>query len=276
MGERFPLSLSAVNVVCFKLDWDEKALKVLLIKRNITPHKNKWSLPGGFVQGDEKLEEAAVRILGKETGISPKYINQFRTYSDTGRDKRPVNEEKVRVITTSFIAIYTSSEDPVLTEESSDYEWFKVPRRYIQRSIPPLAFDHDQILLDASNRLRINLEYQGLATRFLPEFFTLGEIQDVYETIWEVELDPANFRDKLTNTDGWIKEVKNPPEELEPRRGKPPTWYKEQDIPQFERIISNPNGAVLREKESEYQKDLDNITTEIPIIETKDLEILDE
>ena len=276
MGERFPLSLSAVNVVCFKLDWDEKALKVLLIKRNITPHKNKWSLPGGFVQGDENLEEAAVRIFGKETGIAPKYINQFRTYSDTSRDKRPVNEEKVRVITTSFIAIYTSSEDPVLTEESSDYEWFKVPRRYIQRSIPPLAFDHDQILLDASNRLRINLEYQGLATRFLPEFFTLGEIQDVYETIWEVELDPANFRDKLTNTDGWIKEVKNPPEELEPRRGKPPTWYKEQDIPQFERIISNPNGGVLREKESEYQKDLDNITTEIPIIETKDLEILDE
>ena len=276
MGERFPLSLSAVNVVCFKLDWDEKALKVLLIKRNITPHKNKWSLPGGFVQGDEKLEEAALRILGKETAISPKYINQFRTYSDTGRDKRPVNGEKVRVITTSFIAIYTSSEDPVLTEESSDYEWFKVPRRYIQRSIPPLAFDHDQILLDASNRLRINLEYQGLATRFLPEFFTLGEIQNVYETIWEVELDPANFRDKLTNTDGWIKEVKNPPEKLEPRRGKPPTWYKEQDIPQFERIISNPNGAVLREKESEYQKDLDNITTEIPIIETKDLEILDE
>ena len=272
MGERFPLSLSAVNVVCFKLDWDEKALKVLLIKRNITPHKNKWSLPGGFVQGDEKLEEAAVRIFGKETGIAPKYINQFRTYSDTGRDKRPVNEEKVRVITTSFIAIYTSSEDPVLTEESSDYEWFKVPRKYIQRSIPPLAFDHDQILLDASNRLRINLEYQGLATRFLPEFFTLGEIQDVYETIWEVELDPANFRDKLTNTDGWIKEVKNPPEELEPRRGKPPTWYKEQDIPQFERIISNPNGAVLREKESEYQKDLDNITTEIPVIKLEETE----
>ena len=272
MGERFPLSLSAVNVVCFKLDWDEKALKVLLIKRNITPHKNKWSLPGGFVQGDEKLEEAAVRIFGKETGIAPKYINQFRTYSDTGRDKRPVNNEKVRVITTSFIAIYTSSEDPVLTEESSDYEWFKVPRRYIQRSIPPLAFDHDQILLDASNRLRINLEYQGLATRFLSEYFTLGEIQDVYETIWEVELDPANFRDKLTNTDGWIKEVKNPPEELEPRRGKPPTWYKEQDIPQFERIISNPNGGVLREKESEYQKDLDNITTEIPVIKLEETE----
>ena len=266
MGERFPLSLSAVNVVCFKLDWDMKTLNVLLIKRNISPHNNKWSLPGGFIQGDETLEEAAIRIFAKETGIAPKYINQFRSYSDTSRDKRLVNNEKIRVITTSFIAIYTSTDEPILTHESLDYDWFKVPRRYVQRSIPPLAFDHDQILLDASNRLRINLEYQGLATRFLSDYFTLGEIQDVYEIIWEVELDPANFRDKLTNTDGWIKEVKNPPEELEPRRGKPPTWYKEQDIPQFERIISNPNGGVLREKESEYQKDLDNITTEIPIL----------
>ena len=95
MGERFPLSLSAVNVVCFKLDWDQKALKVLLIKRNITPHKNKWSLPGGFIQENEKLEEAAVRIFGEETGIAPNYINQFRTYSDTSRDKRLVGKEKV-------------------------------------------------------------------------------------------------------------------------------------------------------------------------------------
>jgi hypothetical protein len=120
--------------------------------------------------------------------------------------------------------------------------------------------------------LRRNLEFSGLATRFLPDYFTLGQIQDVYETIWEVELDPANFRDKLTNVDGWIREVKNPPEDLEARRGKPPTWYKEHDIPQFERMISNPDGAVIREKESEYQKNLDNLTSEIPIINIEDLE----
>jgi 8-oxo-dGTP diphosphatase len=75
-----------------------------------------------------------------------------------------------------------------------------------------MAFDHYQILTDASNRLRRDLEFSGLATRFLPDYFTLGQIQDVYETIWEVELDPANFRDKLTNVDGWIREVKNPPQ----------------------------------------------------------------
>ena len=56
------------------------------------------------------------------------------------------------------------------------------------------------------------------------------------------------------------------PEDLKARRGKPPTWYKEYDVPQFERMISNPDGAVIREKESEYQKNLDNMTSEIPII----------
>ena len=70
MAERYPLSLNAVNVVCFKIDWDERALKVLLIKRNITPQKNKWSLPGGFVNIDETVEDAALRKFVEETGIN--------------------------------------------------------------------------------------------------------------------------------------------------------------------------------------------------------------
>lgn len=270
MTERYPLSLNAVNVVCFKIDWDENALKVLLIKRNITPQKNKWSLPGGFVNADENIEDAALRKFVEETGIAPAYLSQVRTYSDAKRDKRDLGKDKVRVITTSFIGVYTFDKDPVLTEESSDYGWFKMPRKYVQHSIPELAFDHYQILTDASNRLRRDLEFSGLATRFLSDYFTLGQIQDVYETIWEVDLDPANFRDKLTNVDGWIREVKNPPQDLESRRGKPPTWYKEHDIPQFERMISNPEGAVIREKDSEYQRNLDHMTSEIPIINLKE------
>ena len=266
MSKGYPLSLNAVNVVCFKIDWIEMDLKVLLIKRSISPHKNKWSLPGGFVNEDESIEEAAHRKFVEETGIAPAYINQFRTYSESSRDKRPVKGQKVRVITTAFNAIYTNTDEPVISEESSEYKWFKIPRRYIDRSIPKLAFDHYKILTDAANRLRVDLEYSGLATRFLPKHFTLGQIQDVYEVIWEVELDPANFRDKLTNVEGWIKEVKTPPKELDNRRGKPPTWYREQDVPQFERMISNPNGAILREKETEYVKNLDEMTSEIPVI----------
>jgi len=269
-SERFPISLSAVNIVCFKIDWHESMLNVLLVKRSISPHKNKWSLPGGFVQVDESIEEAAKRIFIQETGLTPNYLSQFRTYSDTKRDKRLINEksdDKARVITTAFTAIYTDNEKPYLHDESEDIRWFKVPRRYVSRYIPEdMAFDHYEILMDSVNRLRISLEYSGLATRFLPEHFTLGQLQDIYEIIWEVELDAANFREKLTNVEGWIKESKAGPKDVEPRRGKPPTWYKEHDIPQFDRMITNPNGAVIREKESEYQKNLDNLTGEIPVI----------
>ena len=272
--ERFPISLNAVNIVCFRIDWNERMLNVLLIKRNIAPHKNKWSLPGGFVQEDETIEESAKRIFTEETGLVPNYLSQFRTYSDTKRDKRVIDQksgDKARVITTSFIAIYTDNQRFKLHEDSEDMRWFKIPRRYINRYIPEeMAFDHYDMLLDTSNRLRISLEYSGLATRFLPDHFTLGQIQDIYEIIWEVELDPANFREKLTNVEGWIKEVKSEPKNLEPRRGKPPTWYKEHDIPQFDRMITNPEGSVIREKESEYQKELDNLTGEIPVIVKKE------
>jgi len=268
--ERFPISLNAVNIVCFRIDWNERMLNVLLIKRNIAPHKNKWSLPGGFVQEDETIEESAKRIFTEETGLVPNYLSQFRTYSDIKRDKRVIDQksgDKARVITTSFTAIYTDNQRFTLHEDSEDMRWFKIPRRYISRYIPEeMAFDHYDMLLDTSNRLRISLEYSGLATRFLPDHFTLGQIQDIYEIIWEVELDPANFREKLTNVEGWIKEVKSEPKNLEPRRGKPPTWYKEHDIPQFDRMITNPEGSVIREKESEYQKELDNLTGEIPIV----------
>ena len=95
-------------------------LNVLLVKRSISPYKNKWSLPGGFVQGDETLEEAARRIFVDETGISPAYLSQFRSYSDIKRDKRVVNQrsgQKARVVTTAFTAIYTSDEELQLDEE---------------------------------------------------------------------------------------------------------------------------------------------------------------
>ena len=273
VSERFPVSLNAVNIVCFRIDWEERMLNVLLLKRSIVPQKNKWSLPGGFVQGDETLEEAARRIFVNETGISPAYLSQFRSYSNTKRDKRVVNQrsgQKARVVTTAFTAIYTSDEELQLDEESEDIRWFKIPRRYFSRYIPEdMAFDHYEILVDTSNRLRATLEYSGLATRFLPEFFTLGQIQDIYEILWEVELDPANFREKLTNVDGWIREVKKVPENVKSRRGKPPTWYNEESLTNFERMISNPEGEKIREKEVEYQRNIESSTEEIQVVKPK-------
>ena len=91
--ERFPKSLNAVNIVCFRIDWHERMLNVLLTKRDIAPYKNKWSLPGGFVQADETIEEAAKRIFITETGLTPNYLSQFRTYSDSKRDQRVIDEK---------------------------------------------------------------------------------------------------------------------------------------------------------------------------------------
>jgi len=269
MSNKYPPSLNAVDIVCFAIDWEEKALKVLLLKRDVTPQKNKWALPGGFVNENETIEEAAVRKMVEETGIRPNYMNQLRTYSDLKRDARKQHENdksEVRVITTAFTAVFIEPIEPTISEDSSEIKWFKIPRRYVSKHIPPLAFDHSKILEDAANKIRVDLEYSGLAVRFLQEWFTLGQIQEVYEIIWELELDPANFRDKITNIDGWIKETK-PPEGEEPRRGKPPTWYKENDLSYFERMITNPKGDKLREREAEYQRSLDNLTEEIPIID---------
>ena len=199
-------------------------LNVLLLKRGISPYKNKWSLPGGFVQGDETLEEAARRIFVNETGISPAYLSQFRSYSDTKRDRRVINQrssQKARVVTTAFTAIYTSDEELQLMKKAKILDGLRFQESYFSRYVPEdMAFDHHDILLEASNRLRISLEYSGLATRFFPEYFTLGQIQDIYEIIWEVELDPANFREKLTNVDGWIKESKSGPKDAEPKTRK--------------------------------------------------------
>ncbi len=272
MPNQYPPSLNAVDIVCFAIDWKDKALKVLLLKRDVSPQKGKWALPGGFVNKNETIEEAAIRKMVEETGIRPNYMNQLRTYSDLKRDARKQDEkdkEPIRVITTAFTAVFIEPMEPVSTEHSTEIGWFKIPRRYASKHIPSLAFDHSKILEDAANKIRVDLEYSGLAIRFLQEWFTLGQIQEVYEIIWEVELDPANFRDKITNIDGWIKETK-PPTSEEPRRGKPPTWYRENDLSYFERMIPNPKGEVLREKESEYPKSLDNMTEEFPAVKSEE------
>ena len=100
-----------------------------------------------------------------------------------------------------FYCYYTRDEELQRDDESEDIQWFKMPRKYLSRYIPEdMAFDHHDMLLEASNRLRISLEYSGLATVFCPNTL-LGQIQDIYEIIWEVELDPANFREKLTNVE---------------------------------------------------------------------------
>lgn len=186
LDEMFYNRLSVtVDVVIFSLvDGD---LKVLLIKRKYPPFQSIWAIPGGFVQEEESLETAAERKLAEETGVKDVYIEQLYTFGAPHRDPR------TRVITIAYFALVPA--DAIVAERlqgaEDDIQLFDV------YDLPPLAFDHQQILNYAQERLRYKLEYTAVGFELLPAEFTLSELQHAYETILEEDLDKRNFRRKI-------------------------------------------------------------------------------
>ncbi|TNF91746.1 MAG: NUDIX hydrolase [Gammaproteobacteria bacterium] len=178
---KYPHPAVTTDIVIFTIRDDE--LKLLLIKRGGKPYKGKWALPGGFVQMDEDLDTAARRELEEETGVSGVYLEQLYTFGAPGRDPRE------RVITVSYFALIPS--DRIQIRAASDAEavgWFAMDE------LPALAFDHDQILSLAHERLVAKLDYSTIAFQFMPSEFTLTQLQHVYETILQQEMDKRNFR----------------------------------------------------------------------------------
>jgi 8-oxo-dGTP diphosphatase len=173
-----------VDIVIFTIQ--ENDLKVLLVKRRNPPFRNKWAIPGGFVEYDEPLEEAAKRELEEETGVKDVYIEQLYTFGAPGRDPRE------RVITIAYFALISSDNLTVKAEsDASDVGWHSI---YDQ---PELAFDHEVILKYALKRLRNKIMFTNVAFQLLPETFTLTELQNVYEIVLGIKLDKRNFRKKI-------------------------------------------------------------------------------
>src|SRR5437868_7344996 len=159
-----------VDVVMMSLH--QRDLQVLLVKRRSWPFEGCWAIPGGFVKVDESLETAAKRELQEETTLENVYLEQLYTFGDPGRDPR------TRVITVVYFALLDSARLQVrAADDAADVGWFSVYQ------LPPLAFDHEQILHYALARLRGKLDYTTIAFSLLPEQFTLRELQRVYEII---------------------------------------------------------------------------------------------
>ena len=174
-----------VDIVIFTLR--NGSLQVLLVKRGVPPFEGQYAIPGGFIRGDESLEEAALRELHEETGVRNVFLEQLYTFGDPKRDPRG------RVITVAYYALIASDKlSLVAGADAADAQWFPAS------SVPPLAFDHKSILDYALERLRNKLEYTTVGFQLLPEKFTLGELQAVYEAILGRQLDKRNFRRKLS------------------------------------------------------------------------------
>ncbi|MEU3778279.1 NUDIX domain-containing protein [Streptomyces sp. NPDC032472] len=196
------------------------ALHVLLIRRGQDPYAGAWALPGGFLLPRESAETAARRELAEETGlpepvVAGLHLEQLRTYSEPDRDPR------MRVVSVAFTALVPDMPEPAAAGggDADRARWAAVG------DVPGLAFDHAVILADARSRIGAKLEYTCLATAFCPPEFTLGELQSVYETVWDTALDRPNFRRKVLATPGFVEAVPGAAR-LTGGRGKPAALYR--------------------------------------------------
>lgn len=174
---------AAVTADCVIFGFDGKTLKVLLIERGNEPYKGHWALPGGFMKIDETIDQTAVRELREETNLSGIYMEQFKTYSSVDRDPRE------RVITIVFLALVRPESYRLIAgDDASNAFWFE------EKMLPPLAFDHRQIVREAREHLKEILRIKPVAFELLSKTFSIGELQKVYEVINDTEYDRRNFQ----------------------------------------------------------------------------------
>lgn len=191
----FPAFAVTVDVVI--LTMADGALHVLLVRRGAEPFQDMWAVPGGFKRPEETLNEAARRELAEETGVdAASLLTQFGAYGDPGRDPR------MNVVTVAYLAVLRDVGALVAGTDAAAAAL--VPVSDVLGERVELAFDHLAIVRDAVERVRVELEVSGIATAFVGTTFTMAELRAVYEAVWGVRLDAANFRRSLVSDDGWV------------------------------------------------------------------------
>jgi 8-oxo-dGTP diphosphatase len=192
---QYPAFAVTVDVVI--LTMSEGRLHVLLVRRGEDPYRGMWAIPGGFKRPNETLDDAAKRELIEETGVdAASLLTQFGAYGDPGRDPR------MNVVTVAYLAVLRDVGAVVAGTDAAEAKL--VPMADVLDGRLELAFDHQQIARDAIERVRVELEVSGVATAFVGSTFTLAELRAVYEAIWGVQLDAANFRRSVVSEDGWV------------------------------------------------------------------------
>ena len=183
--------LLAVDCIIFGFDGSE--LKVLLIKRGFNPEKEKWSLMGGFVQTKESINQAANRILKELTGIEGVYLEQLYTFGAPQRD--PIE----RTVSVCHFALVDIHKYEAQLNNNYHAEWFPL------KKFPKLIFDHGEMVEMATKRLRYKAAFHPIVFELLPDKFTLPQLQNLYESIYNTSIDKRNFSKRVLATGLLIK-----------------------------------------------------------------------
>lgn len=237
----FPPFALTVDLAVFTIR--SGVLTVLLVERAGHPYRGFWALPGGFVDIDESVEDAAWRELAEETGVRrfPGHLEQLRTYSDPGRDPR------MRVVSVAHVAFAPDLPDATAGSDAAIARWWPIEDLDLDESAPQdapaLAFDHADIVRDALERVRAKLEYTTLATQFVAEPFSLADLHRVYEAVWGFAPDLGNFRRKVLKTEGFVVPLQGSKGEPAAAGGRPPLLYRRGGAAQMQPAMLRPDSV---------------------------------
>lgn len=214
--------LVAVDCIIFGYDLLQKELKLLLIKRSFNPAKGSWSLEGGFVESGESLDEAAFRILRRLTGLELVYLKQSYAFGKVERDPG------ARVISVAYFALITIMDiDKELTEQNGAH-WRSISQ------LPELIFDHADMVKRALKDLQDQIKIKPVGFELLPEKFTLVQLQELYEAIYQRKTDKRNFRKKILAMD-----ILEKLDEKEKETSKKGAFYYKFNKERYERFREN-------------------------------------
>ncbi len=171
---------STTDVLCYR--FREQTLQVLLIRRKYDPFQSQWAIPGGFIESEETIREAAARELQEETGLSVEHLRQFRSYGGPDRDPRGP------VLTVCYVGLLPPQHASAdAASDAEDTTWHDA------HNPPPLAFDHDEILSDGNRYLAHQITCSKEAFLLLPEPFSLEQLHAVYEEVLRTTVDRARL-----------------------------------------------------------------------------------
>lgn len=182
---KYKKHLVAVDSIVFGYDILEKELKLLVVKRSFNPAKGKWSLAGGFVEQGESIDVAACRVLRNLTGLKDIYMKQLYCYGDPSRDPG------ARVISVAYWALIKIKDIDQKAARKHGAHWQSI------KKLPKLIFDHQAMVERALKELRLQVKIKPVGFELLPEKFTLVQLLDLYEAIYQRVIDKRNFRKKI-------------------------------------------------------------------------------